>query len=163
MVWLALSIVATLALLVLGQVVLAAGFARQLRKPQPTLDDAACPPVAVILCLRGVDPSLEHCLDGLLDQDYPRYEVWIVVDHADDPARGVAEQAIRRRGAGNVRIHVLSRPRETCSLKCSSLLEALAAIDDSYAAVAFLDADTVPHRSWLRELVAPLVADPGWG
>jgi cellulose synthase/poly-beta-1,6-N-acetylglucosamine synthase-like glycosyltransferase len=163
MIFAALSIVATLGLLIVGQVVLAVGFTRNLRRPQPTLDDADCPKVAAILCLRGVDPSLPHCLDGLLDQDYPRYDVWIVVDHADDPACEVAQQAIQRRGAANVRIHVLSQPRETCSLKCASLLEALDEIDESYAAVALLDADTIPHRSWLRQLVAPLVADPRLG
>src|SRR5438445_469746 len=45
-----------------------------------------CPNVAVILCLRGVDPSLDGCLHGLLNQDYPRYQVRIVVDCIEDPA-----------------------------------------------------------------------------
>src|SRR5438105_2967893 len=47
---------------------------------------APCPRVAVILCLRGADPSLDACLNGLLHQDFPHYQVQIVVDNRTDSA-----------------------------------------------------------------------------
>ena len=62
----------------------------------------------------------------------------------------------------NLRVEPLAEHRQTCSLKCSSLAQAVASLDESYEVVALLDADTVPHRTWLRELVQPL-ADPGVG
>jgi cellulose synthase/poly-beta-1,6-N-acetylglucosamine synthase-like glycosyltransferase len=43
------------------------------------------PKTAVILSLRGPDPFVRRCLDGLLTQDYPGYTVFIVIDHAEDP------------------------------------------------------------------------------
>jgi hypothetical protein len=39
--------------------------------------------------------------------------------------------------------------------KCSSVTQAIERLDPSFEAVALLDAHTMPHRSWLRELVAP--------
>ncbi len=122
-------------------------------RPRP---EGSCPKTAVILCLRGSDPFLPACVEALLDQDYPDYDVRVVVDHRDDPAWRVVEESVRRSGATNVEIFPLSDRRETCSLKCSSVLQAIAGLDESYEAVALLDADTVPHRRWLRELVAPL-------
>jgi len=125
--------------------------------PVPAENDRSTPPkTAVILCLRGSDPFLPACVEALLDQDYPDYDVRVVVDRRDDPAWCVVEETVRRCGATNVEIFPLSDRRETCSLKCSSVLQAIAGLDESYEAVALLDADTVPHRRWLRELVAPL-------
>ena len=50
------------------------------RRQAANLNDEDCPKAAVILCLRGSDPFLTECLAGLLNQDYPNYEV-IVVNH----------------------------------------------------------------------------------
>src|SRR4051812_17447528 len=38
------------------------------------------PRAAVLLSVRGADPSLGPCLEGLLDLDYPGYAVRITVD-----------------------------------------------------------------------------------
>jgi hypothetical protein len=64
-----------------------------------------------------------------------------------------------RRRTTNVHVQPLTARRETCSLKCSSLRQAVSELDASYEAIALLDADTVPHRTWLRELAAPLADD----
>ena len=146
---------------VFAQVVMVCRFAWVLSHGNPAQDAqqsgcSATPKTAVILCLRGSDPFLPACVEALLDQDYPGYDVRVVVDRRDDPAWQVVEDTVRRCGATNVEILPLSDRRETCSLKCSSVLQAVAGLDESYEAVALLDADTVPHRRWLRELVAPL-------
>src|SRR4051812_44958773 len=56
------------------------------RPADPPLLEAELPEVAVLLPLRGADPSLRDCLRGLLRQDYPRYSVRIIIDSPQDPA-----------------------------------------------------------------------------
>jgi hypothetical protein len=124
------------------------------RRPRP--EDARCPKTAVILCLRGSDPFLAACLQGVLDQDYPSYDVHIVVDGPDDPACKTVQETLARSGATNVEVQPLADRRPTCSLKCSSILQAVSQLDASHEIIALIDADVVPHRTWLRELVAPL-------
>jgi cellulose synthase/poly-beta-1,6-N-acetylglucosamine synthase-like glycosyltransferase len=99
---------------------------------------------------------LKRCLAAILDQDYPRFELRIVVDHRSDPAMPVVEDVLSSRPAANAIVQQLSDPLGTCSLKCSSLIQAVAGAEPSAAFVAQLDADTIPHRSWLRELATAL-------
>ena len=147
----------TLCALILGQGVLVAGFVVALRRwRRPLLGDAEAPKAAVILCLRGGDPFLVDCLQGLLEQDYPNYEIHIVVDHRDDPANAILGELISEAQPKHVFVQYLSTPRETCSLKCSSVVQAASALDESYSFIAQLDADTIPHPTWLRELATAL-------
>src|SRR4051812_43204348 len=48
--------------------------------------DRAWPRVTVLLPLRGSDPVLADCLRGLCRQEYPSYQIHIIVDSSDDPA-----------------------------------------------------------------------------
>lgn len=140
-----------------GQALAAIKFIRTLRRARHASTPAGpCPKTAVILCLRGSDPFLTACLEAILHQDYPCYDLRIVIDSPEDPAWKIAEQVATRCGAANVQIRALTSRRPTCSLKCSSLVQAVSELDASYEVIALLDADTVPHRTWLRELVAPL-------
>ncbi|MCE9606096.1 MAG: glycosyltransferase family 2 protein [Planctomycetia bacterium] len=126
-------------------------------RPAP---DADCGRAAIILCLRGADPFLERSLSGILTQDYPNFEVVIVVDHRDDPAwQPVHEMVARLSGrttARSVRIEELRDRPETCSLKNASLIQAYESLGPEVEFTATIDADVEPHRTWLRELVAPL-------
>src|SRR5690348_12542810 len=87
-----------------------------------------CPKVAVILCLRGADPSLDECLHGLLNQDYPRYQVRIVVDCVADSAWQKVHDLLARgiRTGVEVDVDVLAKPCAKCSLKVCSQLQAVA-------------------------------------
>ncbi|MBF2009385.1 MAG: glycosyltransferase family 2 protein [Chlorogloeopsis fritschii C42_A2020_084] len=128
-----------------------------LRSPQKnSLPDKELPKVAVILCLRGGDPFLPYCLRSLLQQNYPQYDLKLIVDSKEDPAWKIANDAIASLGATNVQVSPLSIRRYNCSLKCSSLVQAVSELDDSYKVVALADADAVVHPNWLRELVTPL-------
>ena len=60
--------------------------------PQPL------PEIAVLLPLRGADPSLEACLKGLLAQDYPTYQIHIVIDSDGRPGPGGGRARARRSG-----------------------------------------------------------------
>lgn len=120
-----------------------------------SLPNSQLPKTAVILCLRGADPFLPNCLKALLEQDYPLYDLKIVVDSQEDPAWQVAHDTVAN--ATNVQISPLKIANTVCSLKCSSLIQAISELDSSYKVVALVDADTVVHPTWLRELVTPLM------
>src|SRR5262249_32028515 len=55
-----------------------------------------------------------------------------------------------------VRVEALGEHRETCSLKVSGTLQALATLDDGVEVLALIDGDVLPARNWLRALVGPL-------
>ncbi|HEV3084029.1 MAG TPA: glycosyltransferase family 2 protein, partial [Gemmataceae bacterium] len=123
-----------------------------------TSNDRDWPRVAVVLSLRGADPFLTDCLTHVLDQDYPHYQVHIVIDSAEDPAwdavKGVLAQTAGPRP--EVIVRPLERRKDSCSLKISAQLQALESLDPAVDVVAFTDADVIPSRGWLRALVAPL-------
>ena len=120
------------------------------------LQDSECPKTVVCLNLRGLDPFLTTALPALLNQDYPNYDVIIVVDHPDDPVYLLAEEVIKASNRNNVKLGVLKNRRETCSLVNSSLIQTIQNNLNEYEVVAMIDADAVPHKTWLRELIAPL-------
>lgn len=128
----------------------------------PPLADDDCPHATVILCLRGLDPFLDRCVAATLDQDYPRFDVRIVVDHQDDPTLGAVRNWLASHPFPNVRVELLEERRDTCSLKCSSLTQTVGRLGPEVEFIAQLDADTIPHRGWLRELATAL-ADPAVG
>lgn len=113
-------------------------------------------PAAVILCVRGSDPTLPVCLTGLLNQDYHDYEIHVVLDNDSDPAARLVRSAVRKHDARNIRIHTLSDPDSRRGLKVSAILQALESLSNNVEAIAFLDADAEPDPAWLRNLVRPL-------
>jgi cellulose synthase/poly-beta-1,6-N-acetylglucosamine synthase-like glycosyltransferase len=132
------------------------------RRTPPSIPEGDLPKVGVLLTLRGADPFLDRCLRGLLSQNYPRYEVRIVVDSPQDPAWPLVHRIVAECGSGRVTVSALKNPRQTCSLRMSALIQAAAELDDSCEVIVTVDADVVPHANWLRELVQPF-ADPATG
>jgi Glycosyltransferase like family 2 len=125
--------------------------AKGFEPPQPL------PEVAVLLPLRGADPSLEACLKGLLAQDYPAYRVHILIDSDEDPAQAVIARILADGGPGAASVHVETRRilGTDCSAKVSAQRQVLTTLDDKVAVIAFLDADCVPSVNWLREMTTP--------
>jgi cellulose synthase/poly-beta-1,6-N-acetylglucosamine synthase-like glycosyltransferase len=139
------------------QLFLVAGFIRRLRKPAPhPIHDSEALDALVVLCMRGGDPFLTRCIEGLLTQDYPCFHVSFVVDSLDDPANQILKKSLASHANKNYEILILDQALASCSLKCSSLVQALKSRMDSQGFVAFLDADTIPHKTWLRELAMGL-------
>jgi cellulose synthase/poly-beta-1,6-N-acetylglucosamine synthase-like glycosyltransferase len=121
-----------------------------------SLPDEQLPKTAVVLCLRGANSLLPDCLRSLLQQNYPKYDLKLIIDSEEDPAWQFVNNTLNELGATNFQISHLQTIRATCSLKCSSLLQVVAELDDSYQVVALVNADTIVHPNWLRELVSPL-------
>ncbi len=127
-------------------------------KPCPKIADEKLPKAAILLALRGADPDLAESLQLLMQQDYPCYEFHIVVDCEQDPAWKVVEQAISDTGAENVVVRPLTVRPDDCSLQCASAWQLANALDDTFEVIALADSDMVAHKTWLRELVAPIIA-----
>lgn len=117
------------------------------------------PKAAIILCVRGADPFLADCIEALLKQNYAEYTLKIVVDSKEDPAWSIVQQVIERCQLSHVQVSPLMTKYDTCSLKCSSLIQGISELDESYEAVAFIDSDVVADPNWLRQLIAPLAEE----
>ncbi len=120
------------------------------------------PRAGVVLAVRGFDPFLTDLLTALFRQDYPDFEVLIVLDDDGDAGRIAIESVVADLGVKNVTIDSLRDPLETCTLKCSAMRQAVSALESRCEVIAFIDGDVVPHRLWLRDLVRPL-RDPAVG
>ncbi len=114
------------------------------------------PKAAILLSVRGGEPSLGNTLNALLSQDYPDFEVHIVVDSEFDPGWMLARDILSLDQTKRLKIHVMQDPLHTCTLKCSSLLQAYESLENDVKYLAFVDSDVVPEKNWLRLLVSPL-------
>ena len=155
-----LSIVAIswFVLLTLVQVALGVCSLRRLRSaPTPPLTDAEARPALVVLCLRGGDPFLIRTLEHLVNQDYPNYRVRIVVDSARDSVHDYLREAFPQGPPPHVEVLTLTQPYDTCTRKMSGILAGTTELPAGVEVVAFMDGDTIPHHSWLRELAAPII------
>ena len=156
----AVLLVSVLGLLVIAQAIPVVQFIRLARCWEPpSLPHDECPLATIVLALRGDDPFLKDSIHGLLNQDYPRYQVRIIVDSCEDPAWAVAHNILGDQCPDNVTLECLQHRLSTCGMKHSGLVQVIEFLDEDCEVVAFLDADAVPHASWLRELVAPIVKD----
>ena len=145
----------------IGQLFVVARFVQVFRTGLKKPHHFIFPKAAIVLAIRGPDPSLDRNIRALLEQNYPEYRLFIVVDHVEDAAWPIVGR-IRDEMPDRVQVSSLNAPLDTCSLKCSALVQAITELDPSYEVVAFADGDTLVHQTWLRELVEPL-ADAGIG
>ncbi|MEO1995486.1 MAG: glycosyltransferase family 2 protein [Planctomycetaceae bacterium] len=144
-----------LASILVVQYACAAGFVSLHKRPWQDSPDGDLPEALVILALRGADPYLERTVESLLELDYPRYDLRFVVDCRDDPAWSVVQTVLDRSDAVNVALKVLDKPSSTCGLRVSALLQEIVGLDERYGAVVWLDADVIPYRRWLRDMLEP--------
>jgi len=144
-------------LLALAQACAVFGYLRMMRRYRPVqVADDDLPKALVILTLRGGDEELDNCLAQLANQDYPRYQVKIVIDHPTDPARAIVERFVARQPNRNISFEFLHGPSPCATLKCSGVRQALRSAPRSVGAVVLVDGDANPYPRWLRDLVTPL-------
>jgi len=125
-----------------------------------------CPPVAVIVPCRGVDPGLRENVRVLLDQEYPEYEVIFVIESRSDPAYPILRDALEQKREVPAVILEAGRAR-ACGQKVHNLLVALDYLETRSdgrtkpEVYAFTDSDVQRDGQWLRHLVGPLEALDG--
>ncbi len=118
--------------------------------------------IAVHMPVRGTHPELAKVIRSVLAQDYPDFEVRIVVDDQRDPAWAIARDELQRHGCGRAELRLLGTRLDTCSLVCSSLVEYLEDLGDSADLLAFAAGDVVLPTDWLSRM-APAFEDRAVG
>jgi cellulose synthase/poly-beta-1,6-N-acetylglucosamine synthase-like glycosyltransferase len=113
------------------------------------------PTAAVVLCLKGVDESLEDCLAGLISQNYPDFQLRIIIHSPTDPASEAVNDFFSILKFKPT-IEYLQPFDNQCSLKCAAIVQAVQSLPSEIKVVAFVDADTVVDEHWLANLVSPL-------
>ncbi len=109
------------------------------------------PFVSVIAPSRGLEQGLSENLQALLEQDYPRYEVLFVFDHADDPAIQIIGH-----GSSQMARTIIAGSATDSGQKVHNLRVAVTEVDPETEVLVFVDTDARPAKDWLTHLVAPL-------
>ena len=150
------------------------GLTRRDRSPKPALvavrrafaeipfpADTPWPRISVVVCTYNGARTIQDCLDGLMELDYPNYEAIVVNDGStDDTAHIVAQYPVQLISTTN---HGLSSARNTGMEAATGEI------------VAYTDDDARPDPQWLRYLAwtfmtgnyagvgGPNIAPPGDG
>lgn len=132
-------------------------FARQRLYPQDLLDSEV-PFVTVLVPMHNEEAVAETILDALLQADYPtdRLEIIPINDGSTDGTAAILE----RYRARDPRVRPLHRPADALHGKQHGLNDGLAVARGEIVVV--YDADYIPPRGQIRELVAAFV-DPQVG
>ncbi|MEZ6096412.1 MAG: glycosyltransferase family 2 protein [Pirellulaceae bacterium] len=141
-------------LLIAGQAVYVALYLNHRRRLAP-YPKSYHPKAAVILCLRGKDPTLSHCLNAILKLDYPDFELHTVFDSPDDPALPVVQE-LQTSSKLPIHVHFVENVSGTCGMKCEALRTAITQLPADVEAIALVDADSIVAPDWLSEIIAPL-------
>ena len=115
------------------------------------------PAAAVILCLRGNDPTLYSCLKGLAQQEYSEFHLYAVTDNKNDPSIATLRQ-VSPEFEREPLLVTMPQIAKNRTLKCSALLTAFEAIEsDDFQpeVVALIDSDVNSDPFWLRDLIEP--------
>ena len=125
--------------------------------------DAFRPPVTVIVPFKGIDTDFDAHARSLFEQDYPDYELLLVVDSKNDPCYPLLAQQIEKHPQRKAEILVAgpTGPHEGQKIHNQLFaidhLETRDAITEEESWVwVFADSDAAPGPRWLADLVGPL-------
>jgi GT2 family glycosyltransferase len=129
------------------------GLTRRDRRPKPALEavrrayaaapfgrDGDWPPLSVVVCSCNGATTLRDCLDGLLELDYPDYEVIVVNDGSTDATASIA---------AGYPFRLIETPNQGLSAARNTGLHAAHG-----EIVAYIDDDARPDPHWARYLAA---------
>ena len=114
------------------------------------------PPATIFLPCKGVDKLLRETLAAVRNQKYDDYDIVCAVESEDDPACALIREAAARPEGAPLRLVVAGHHAASCSQKITNLLAGIATVRPQTRVYTFIDSDAVPHRDWLRAMVAPL-------
>lgn len=122
------------------------------RRTKKRIFSAYFPFASVIVPCKGTGQGFLENIQGFLTQEYPRYDLIVVVDSTDDPAYPTLQQLIQDKPYAHL---VLTSPVSGCSGKVAALLTGLQSTEKTEVLV-FADSDIKPDAYWLQNIVAPL-------
>ncbi len=123
-------------------------------------DSSWIPRVAVFVPCKGVEEGMDNYLRAMVEQDYPPYRVYFIVESEEDPAFPIVKKISGE--YANVSCVVAGRA-EKCCQKNHNLLAAIGqeqAREDVAEIFVFADADVKPSKIWLKDLILPM-SEPG--
>ena len=113
------------------------------------------PTVSILVPARNEEKNIAACVDSLLAQDYPSFEVIVLDDQSSDATRSILETL----GGGRTKLRILdgSPPAEGRVGKNWACIQlARQATGDL---LFFTDADTLHHPQTLKAIVTALVGE----
>ena len=132
------------------------------RIPRPSFDDYH-PPAAVIVPFKGIDQAFSRGVHALFNQEYPLYELILVVESDSDPAYPLLIKALAQYPNQKAQVFVAGVAKPNEGQKVHNQLHAIdhlisrdPAAQDEPKVWVFADSDAIPGPSWLRHLVKPL-------
>ncbi len=137
---------------ILGESVIIGLWLLAYRQTKKTVFPAYSPSASVVVPCKGTGPGFLENIEGFLNQEYPGYDVFFVVDSPDDPAYTVIQQQLPNYRHGHL---VLTTPAQGCSGKVAALLSGLQYTQNAEILV-FADSDIKPDVHWLQNIVLPL-------
>lgn len=117
-------------------------------------NEAALPPVTVVLPCKGTDNDFEENLKSILDQDYPQFEVVFVTATADDDAI-VPIEKVRQRSQIPTQL-LVAGISPYCGQKMGNMICGVRNASLQSEVLVFVDGDVRAHRQFLRAIVSPL-------
>jgi len=128
------------------------------RHPYSDIDCADWPPVTVLIAAHNEEKVIADILKALLDVDYPQEHLTIIPvnDRSTDGTRDIIDEFIHEHPARITPFHrVGGKPGKAAALK-----DAMRMVETEIVLV--FDADYIPGRALIRQLVAPFF-DPEVG
>jgi ceramide glucosyltransferase len=118
------------------------------------------PKAAVVIPVTGADAALRANIAAFMAQDYPRYQLVLVVCDEKDPAyatlNALVKEATRSSASPCNASLVVAGPSHAQGQKVHNLLRGLDGVKPGAEVLVFADVDARPNSLWLRLLVAPL-------
>jgi ceramide glucosyltransferase len=118
------------------------------------------PKAAVVIPATGSGAQLKANIAAFMAQDYPQYQLVLVVCDQNDPAyttlNALMEGATRTAASPCNASLVVAGPSHAQGQKVHNLLRGLDVVDPETEVLVFADADARPNSTWLRSLAAPL-------
>ena len=110
------------------------------------------PTISVVVPCFNVEHALEHCLEALLAQDYPKEELALII--VDDKSTDATGKIIQRyEGNNQVKVIKHFRNRGLSAARNSGIKASKSQI------VGFLDSDMVVKKNWAKSMVSELSKD----
>lgn len=144
----------------LSAIYLSRKFATRLQRPSVDPGTIFQPYAYVIAPFKGVDVDMDQAIDALFTQDYPDYELLLVVEAEDDKATPLLRAAIARHPNRKAQLLIAGKAPNNIGQKVHNQLHALTYVppsDDGMHAWVFLDSDAVPHDGWLTLMTYQLI------
>ena len=110
------------------------------------MDLQESPKVALLVPCKGVDPNLKENIQSWLDQNYPNFEVFVVVESESDGAVPLLKEceSLKLFVAGNA---------EDCGQKIHNLAFVIQKLPEEFEVLVFADSDGRLNEGWLTSLL----------